>query len=202
MLVMANQRTYTDDQLREAIAAATCWTEVMAALGKTPGSGTQAVKPVAERLSLDTSHFGYKRNFKPVPGIKMPFGNAVEHGGQSGLSIAARWFLDRGYIVSVPLEPAAYDLVTESDEGLKRVQVKTTRYIGRSGRYVAKTVRHVHDGSAPRNANGNRKSVPYGTDLVDYFFIITPQSSFLIPVDVVADLHAITLDEKYAAFAV
>jgi len=38
--------------------------------------------------------------------------------------------------------------------------------------------------------------------LVDYFFIITPQSSFLIPVDVVADLHAITLDEKYAAFAV
>jgi len=60
----------------------------------------------------------------------------------------------------------------------------------------------IHDGSAPRTANGNRKSVPYGTDLVDYFFIITPQSSFLIPVDVVADLHAITLDEKYAAFAV
>jgi len=202
MFGMANRRTYTDDQLRKAVVSATCWTQVMVALGKAPGSGTQAVKAVAERLGLDTSHFGYRRNFKPVPAVKVPFGNDMKHGAQSGLSIAARWFLDRGYIVSVPLEPAAYDLVTESDEGLKRVQVKTTRYVASSGRYVAKIVRHVHDVSAPRNANGNRRAVSYGADLIDYFFIITPKSSFLIPVEVVADLHAITLDEKYAAFAV
>ena len=75
-------------------------------------------------------------------------------------------------------------------------------YVASSGRYVAKTVRHVHDASAPRHANGNRRPVPYGADLIDYFFIITPKSSFLIPVGVAADLHGVTLDENYAAFAV
>jgi hypothetical protein len=137
-----------------------------------------------------------------VPAVKVPFGNSVKHGGQSGLSIAARWFLDRGYTVSVPLEPAAYDLVTESDQGLKRVQVKTTRHVASSGRYVAMTARRIHEASAPRNANGNRRLASYGADLIDYFFIITPESSFLIPVEVVADLHTITLDEKYVAFTV
>jgi hypothetical protein len=99
----------------------------MAALGKTPGSGTGAIKTVASRLGLDTSHFAHGRNFKPLPAADLPFVNVVRRGGQSGLSIAARWFLDRGYVVSVPLEPAAHDLVTESDSGLKRVQVKSTQ---------------------------------------------------------------------------
>ena len=174
----------------------------MAALGKKPGSGTQAVRTVALRLGLDTTHFAYKRNFKPVAPVGLPFGEAVRHGAQSGLSIAARWFLDRGYIVSVPLEPAAYDLVTESDEGLKRVQVKTTRYVASSGRHQVKITRNAHDANAPRNANGNRRRVAYSADEVDYFFIITPKSSFLIPIGVLAGLHTIVLDEKYAAFAV
>jgi hypothetical protein len=199
---VANKRTYTDDELYEAIRLSTCWSEVMAALGKSPGSGTSAVKAVAERLGLDTSHFSYRRNFKPVPAVEIPFVNAIQRGGQSGLSIAARWFLDRGYVVSVPLEPASYDLVTESDSGLKRVQVKMTWASKDSGRYVADISRRVHDASAPRNANGNRRRVSYNAELIDYFFVITPNSSFLIPVDVIDGRHSIVLDEKYAAFAV
>lgn len=174
----------------------------MAALGKTPGSGTGAVKAVAERLGLDASHFAYRRNFKPVPAVELPFANPIQLGGQSGLSIAARWFLDRGYVVSVPLEPTAYDLVTESDSGLKRVQVKMTWTSKDSGRYVADIARRVHDASAPRNANGNRRRVSYEAEHVDYFFVITPKSSFLIPVDIIDGRHSIVLDEKYAAFAV
>jgi hypothetical protein len=113
----------------------------MVAISKKPGSGTRGVKAVADRLGLDTSHFFYARSFKPVAGVAVPFGNSVRHGGQSGLSIAARWFLDRGYVVSLPLEPAPYDLVTESDDGLKRIQVKTTRQVGRNGRYKVFLVR-------------------------------------------------------------
>ena len=129
-------------------------------------------------------------------------GDATRHGGQSGLSIAARWLLDRNYTVSVPLEPAPYDLVTESDGGLVRVQVKTTRRRGANGRYAAGIGRLIHDATAPRNANGNRKSVPYGVDDIDYFFIITPVKMYLIPIGVVAGSMQIVLDEKYAAFAV
>ena len=132
----------------------------------------------------------------------MPFGNGIKHGGQSGLSIAARWFLDRGYTVSVPLEPAPYDLVTESDEGLKRVQVKTTRQLQRNGRYTVAVARNVHDSTRPRNANGSRKRVPYSADDVDYFFVITPVLMYLIPITVVAGRSQLVLDEKYAAFAV
>ncbi len=199
---MAYPRTYTDEQLREAVAASTNWSQVMAAIGKKPGNGTKKVKAVAERLGLDASHFAYKRSFRPIPSVALPFCNAVRHGGQSGLSIAARWFLDRGYVVSVPLDPAPYDLVVESDEGLQRVQVKTTNHVERSGRYKADIGRRVHQATAPRNANGNRKHVPYGADQVDYFFVITPASAFLIPVGVVSGFLSITLDEKYAAFAV
>jgi hypothetical protein len=199
---MPNPRRYTDQQLCAAVAASTNWSAVMVAIGKKPGNGTEKVKVVASRLGLDTSHFAYKRCFRPVPGVEMPFRNTVRSGGQSGLSIAARWFLDRGYIVSVPLEPAPYDLVAESDEGLKRVQVKTTRQRQPSGRFCVEIARRVHDGTVPRNANGSRRAVPYNSDQVDYFFIVTPESMFLIPISVVAGFRRIVLDVKYAAFAV
>jgi hypothetical protein len=160
------------------------------------------VKAIADRLGLDTSHFFHARSFKPVVGVAVPFSNNVRYGGHCGLSIAARWFLDRGYIVSLPLEPARYDLATESDDGLKRVQVKTTRQVGRNGRHKVYLARMVHDAKAPRNANGNRKRVAYKAEDADYFFVITPASAYLIPIDVIAGKLQIVLDEKYAAFAV
>lgn len=199
---MPNKRTYTDEQLRLAVASCTNWSAVMATLGKKPGNGTGKVKAVAERLGLDTSHFAYARSFQPVAGVELPFTSPAVPGGQSGLSIAARWFLDRGYIVSIPLEPAPYDLVTESDDGLKKVQVKTTRHTGPNGRYYVDLSRKVHDVSAPRNANGNRRRTSYETDQVDYFFVISPVSMYLIPLGTLDSRTQIVLDEKYAAFAI
>lgn len=195
-------KSYTEDQLRQAVASSTTWAGVMTALGKTHGNGTAAARTVAERLDIDTSHFISKRSFRPVPGEVLPFGNDIRPGSQSGLSIAARWFLDRGYVVSVPLEPAPYDLVTESDDGLKRVQVKTTRRRASNGRYTAGIGRHVHDATAPRNANGNRRTVPYNVEDVDYFFVITPLKMYLIPIGIADSRCQLILDEKYAAFAV
>jgi hypothetical protein len=101
-----------------------------------------------------------------------------------------------------PSSPTVYDLVTESDEGLKRVQVKTTRAHGKSGRYVAKTSHHIRSNSSRRNANGNRQAVPYTPDLIDLFFIVTPSQSYIIPIEVVGNRLTIALDEKYAEFAV
>lgn len=199
---MANRRTYTDEELIAAVAASTNWTQVQRALGKKPGSAGKEVKAAADRPGLDTSHFAHKQSFRPVPAVGLPFSNAARHGSWSGLSVAARWFLDRGYVVSVPLEPAIYDLVTESDEDLKRVQVKTTRQISPGGRHVVDIARKVYAPGLPYGANGPRKRVPYEPGSVDYFFIVTPGLSYLIPVEVVAGLCYLNLDGKYAAFAV
>jgi hypothetical protein len=127
--------------------------------------------------------------------VAVPFANEIRPGGQSGLSIAARWFMDRGYVVSVPLEPVAYDLITESDDGLKKVQVKTTRKTEANGRYTVRVARNLHNG-------GTRKHVPYDPESVDYFFAVTPKNQYLIPVEVVGERTHLVLDEKYAAFAI
>lgn len=200
---MANRRTYTEDQLREAVATSRSWSAVMAALGKTPGNGSTVVRATAVRLGLDTSHLTRGRNFDLIPRVDLPFSRQPKPGGQTGLSIAARWFLDRGYFVSVPLEPAPYDLVTESDEGLRRVQVKVTSHAEDSGHYTALVARHIYDPTASRNANGSRRRVPYSADSVDYFFIVAPNAMYLVPISSVpAGQTSITLDRKYRAFKI
>jgi hypothetical protein len=35
--------------------------------------------------------------------------------------------------VAIPLEPAVYDLLVSTPEGIKRVQVKTTTWFGKDG---------------------------------------------------------------------
>jgi len=106
--------------------------------------------------------------------------------------------------VSVPLETAPYDLITESDDGLKRIQVKTTSQVsGDSGRYLVRLSRMTRDPGAPMNSNGQRRHVAYTPDEVDYFFVVTSTGTmYLIPIDVVAGQIRVTLDVKFAAFAV
>ncbi len=199
------QRRWTDADLRAAVAASTTWIEVARHVGRSErsGSGAEALKHHAKRLGLDTSHLTYARSGTPHPGRETPFSNAPSHDGKSGLSIAAKWFLDRGYTVSVPLEPTCYDLVTESDEGLKKVQVKTTNRLESSGRYGVRLTRTIYDPLAVSNASGKYRQAPYASGMVDYFFIVTGNGSmYLIPFDVIGSRQSIVLDHKYSAFAV
>lgn len=202
---MANRRTYTDIQLAEAVAAARCWADVMEGLGKRRSRGPKEVQIVVQRLGLDTSHFDHRIGQTPVRPRETEFSNPVRHDGRAGLSIAVRWFLARGYNVSVPLEPGPYDLITESDTGLKRVQVKTSKALEpRSGRYVARLVKTKYDATVVvPSSRGKSRQASYREDEIDYFFIaVSDGTCYLIPVGVVAGMTAITLDDKYAAFAV
>jgi PD-(D/E)XK endonuclease len=157
----------------------------------------------AQRLGLDISHLGRTQSVIARSDQALPFANPSGHGGKSGLSVAAKWFLDRGYVVSVPLEPACYDLITESDDGLKKVQVKTTKRLETSGRYGVRLLRTIYDPEATPNAGGRYRQVPYLTGMVDYFFIVTGGGDmYLIPFDVVAAKRSIVLDRKYSAFVV
>jgi hypothetical protein len=82
------------------------------------------------------------------------------------------------------------------------VQVKTTTHKQSNGRYTAKVCHQLHSADYVRNANGNRRAVPYTPEEIDMFFIVTPQSMFLIPIAVTEDRTTLALDEKYAAFKV
>jgi hypothetical protein len=175
----------------------------MVALGKTRKTASQHVQQVALRLGFDTSHFVVQSKHRPIRPQSLPFTKPAVGGGQSGLSKAANWFLDRGYVVSLPMEPAAYDLVVDSDEGLKRVQVKTTRTFSPSAdsRYVVKLTRTVYDPSVKLNAAGRMRQVPYARGSVDYFFLITGAGDmYLIPQEVVDGVSCIVLGDRYDAF--
>jgi PD-(D/E)XK endonuclease len=105
--------------------------------------------------------------------------------------------------VSLPIEPTAYDLVTESDHGLQRIQVKTTGRRDRDGAYVARLTRAVYDPAVNPNARGNYREAPYAPDMIDFFFVIVSTGvMYLIPYATVPGFQRVRLDTKYAAFVV
>lgn len=72
---MAFPRSYTDDQLRLAVANASSWADVMEGLGKNRKHPAEDIKPVAERLGLDTSHLGFASRRDVVPAQPSAFKN-------------------------------------------------------------------------------------------------------------------------------
>lgn len=176
----------------------------MEKLGK-PRTGAAAhVRKVADRLGCDSSHFVVRRNAVPVmesgaPPFQRP---RTGIGSTPSLTVAMQWFLERGYIVSVPIEPAPYDLVTESDEGLKRVQVKTTSRRDQRGGFKARLTRTLYIPGAKPNSGGSYRAVPYEPGVIDYFFIITKGgTAYLIPAPVVEGATDIAL-VRYARFKI
>ncbi len=201
---MPNRRSYTDDQLRDAVARASCWSDVTEALGK--GRAASAVWPRkrALHLGLDTARLDrYPGSMIAARKEADPFSGRPILGmsGRLGLSTAISWFLTRGYNPAIPVEPCLYDLVVESDQGLQRVQVKTTDSRTSVGYYRAKIARAAYDSEAAANANGRFRTQPYVDGAIDFFFIACGDgTNYLIPQDVVSGLKEVTLTRKYAAF--
>src|SRR5690242_10527921 len=111
---MPNVRSYTDDQLRKAVASASSWGDVMEAIGKARNQNRQSVQGRVRRLQIDASHLeGPAAHERPIiPSQPHPFQGQPHFGakGRTGLATATYWFLARGYNVSLPVEPAPYDL--------------------------------------------------------------------------------------------
>lgn len=119
----------------------------------------------------------------------------------SAMGTAVEWFASRGYAVSLPLGQEAYDLVVESDVGLKRVQVKTTNKRERNGAWSVQMVRNGYDHAARVNAGGRRHRRPYSRSEMDIFFIVTgAKDVYVIPVEVVEGRVGLVLDNKYKNF--
>jgi len=135
----------------------------------------------------------------------LPFTKEPEEGNlrRSAIGRAIQWFMDRGYTVSIPVEPVKYDLITESDEGLKRIQIKTTTRVKRRGWSCQLSTLAYDKDAETLNANGKRKRKMYTNDEVDLFFLETgDRDVYLIPFHVVEGLTEIALDRKYKQFKV
>lgn len=163
-----------DDEERQA--------KIRAGLAKSLANSDNLVRPI-ERVS---------DAFSRLPGTKtLP---------SSATAIAIEWFAARGYVTSIPLEQAAYDLVVESDAGLKRVQVKTTCRKD-NGCWSVAICRNGYDNSARLNAGGKRRRRPYTRAEVDIFFIVTSSRDvYLVPIEVVEGQMGLVLDRKYKNF--
>jgi PD-(D/E)XK endonuclease len=187
------------DDLRAAVAGARSWAEVNRRLGLADAGGGSYVRiqRAVAAAGIDVSHIrGHSWGKAPIEAMPTPYARPYDSARlrQIGTAIATAWFLGRGYMVSVPVEPAGYDLIAESDMGLQRVQVKTTN----NG--TASLTRTQYGLGTSRPSTGKYGSRPYAPDEIDLFFIVTGTGlMYLIPLAAVAGKRGIAL-ERYAQY--
>lgn len=185
------------DAVRSALATSRSWAESLGKLGMVvSGSNYDKIKRVARELDADVSSlFGQAWARAPITPLAIPFTNApkVEQIRKAGAAIATAWFLERGYMVSLPVEPVAYDLIVESDEGFQRVQVKTG---GPQKVKISKT--EYGRGTSPSMGKYGRRL--YRADEIDLFFIYTTSRDvYLVPIAAVEGVRDLYL-AKYAPY--
>ncbi|HET6299207.1 MAG TPA: group I intron-associated PD-(D/E)XK endonuclease [Kribbella sp.] len=191
------QRRWTDSQLRQAILQAATWADVLRALDRSDNSEMRRmVKAHSVRLGLDASHL------LPDTSDEEPGDDAFTSGAQRQMlrvaapSIAAAWFTLRGMSVAAPIEPEVYDLLVTMDEGIQRVQVKSTTRRTASGSWT------VEVGRRPYTLDKSAGKAPYDPEELDIFFIVDGLGRiFVIPSRVLAGRVAITID-SYAEYCV
>lgn len=180
-------RRWSDDQLKGAISRAKSWTDVLVELGLSANSGSirPFIKSHAMRLGLD-----YDRLDARLPRAASPCSTwrpDLLHLREAGPSIAAAWFASCGCPVSVPLEPAIFDLLVSMPEGIKRVQVKSTASHNQHGWQVGV-------GRRPYTAQDLGPLTPYGPGELDLFFILDGDlAMYLIPSQIIAGRVSIML---------
>jgi hypothetical protein len=188
------RRTWSDAALKRAAAQAHSWNELLAAIGITSGSGDERtrVKAHALRLGLDLSHLSDQPQESPGRLSAKP---ALRNLREAAASLAASWFSLCGFKPAIPVEPAVYDLLVATPDGIKRVQVKTTIYRGKSGWMI-------QVGRRPYSIGNNARLVPYDPELIDLFFIVDGDlTMYLIPGQVIAGGVQILL-RTYAKYMV
>lgn len=172
-----HQRTWSDQQLREAVAGASSWTGVLRLLGVTERSRPYA-KRHAARLRLSISHLEPPCPDPPKEVSDLRPRVALLSAGAE--SFAAAWFAVRGVPVALPTQTAAYDLLATFADGVRRIQVKTTTHRGK-GSWA------VNVGRRPYSLDKTASRTAYEPDELDYFFIVDGDLAvYLIPSQVVA----------------
>lgn len=119
--------------------------------------------------------------------------------GDIGLGCAIGWLTSQGYTVSIPLTDSQdYDLVAEMSQGLCKVQVKTSHYERRPGKYEVSLC------TSGGNKSGTGKLKEFNPESVDYLFVLLNDGrKYLIPSGKVSGTRKIMVGgEKYEAYLV
>ena len=118
--------------------------------------------------------------------------------GALGVSKAITFFMENGFIVSLPIgDLPRYDLIVDIDGSLKRVEVKTCG--------LSKSPELSYEVML-RTTSGNRtstKSTLLSSDDCDFVFIATGDGNqYLFPIIMLEGRSTISLPGKYEQFAV
>lgn len=125
----------------------------------------------------------------------MRFSNSKKQ-GDAGLGSAIAFFTSKGITVCIPLTDSQdFDLVID-DEGLKKIQVKTTTY-QKNGTFIV----------AMRTSGGNRsgtgKVKKFDKSKADFIFVLTSnEERYLIPSKEVTSPNHVFLGKQFERFKV
>jgi hypothetical protein len=116
--------------------------------------------------------------------------------GDIGMGSAIAWFTINSYTVCIPLTDSQdYDLVVEKDDGLKKVQVRTSTQLLESGGYAL----NLRTMGGNRSWNGAIKVVSKETS--DLLFAVADNGDcYLIPTDKITARNSIVLGLKWSEY--
>lgn len=180
------QRTWSDTDLKRVASYARSWHELVSELGLMSANGDDRarIKAHAVRLGLDLTRLTVPEAREDARCEAKPH---IRHLRDAAPSLAATWFLIRGYNAAFPIEPTVYDLLVSMDGGIKRVQVKTTTFKSKDGWQIAVSRR-------PYSVGNRTPRTPYDPDVIDLFFIVDGDlTMYLIPSRVIAGRISILL---------
>lgn len=117
--------------------------------------------------------------------------------GNIGLGRAIAFFVENGYVVSIPLNDCQkYDLIVEKDGILYRVQVKTSTYQQNKSSWTVRLA--TSSGNTVKNT-----VTPFDTDSCDLLFILTNNMTmYCIPTDKIEAKHTLNVGNKYEDYLV
>ncbi|NYF59472.1 group I intron-associated PD-(D/E)XK endonuclease [Micromonospora purpureochromogenes] len=196
----------SDDRLRELVPQCRSWNHLALEIGyanSRQGGWRPRLAARIDALGLSVEHFRGRGFNGLTPFTNEPTFTAdptPERLRVAATGKAIAWFSERGYVVSLPVEPATYDLIVDSPNGLDRIQVKSSTTTSRTVKFT----RTVYDNQQPgRTSTGYFRSAPYEPDETDYFFVVLGDGSmYVLPYEVIGRRSTANMGERYEEFRV
>ena len=128
---------------------------------------------------------------------KLQCHNNINRGEISEQIFSTKCFTEYGYMVSMPIGTADYDLVVDVDGRLLRVQVKSSIYRSHNSDTIRFTI--------TKGTNGNVRigKYPYPEDSIDFFALHYEQREwYIIPRNVTGSIQTLCIAEtgKYQQY--
>lgn len=116
--------------------------------------------------------------------------------GNTSLGIAIAYYTSNGYTVSIPLNDTQdYDLIVDRDNIIKRVQVKATGCITKSGNYQVAL-------KSCGGTKGNTYKRLINTAIEELFILTEKEDIYIIPIEMIKNKSTISICDKYKMYKV